>query len=100
LDEKYTPPCLNVTRDAPAPVQAAWRSISSRGLAGAACLGTDPAYGVTAIYRLTRDKRLEPVHGVLNDRIECGPFELPKLSSSELTTKHQHKEKQCKSNSA
>jgi hypothetical protein len=87
FDERYTPPCLNISKDAPAPVQAAHRSDSARGLAGAACLGTEPAYGRSAIFRLTRDKitgreRLEPVHGVLNDRIECQPFELP----SELTT--------------
>jgi hypothetical protein len=84
LFEKFTPPCLNRKRDAPGHVQAAF---PSRGLAGAACLGTEPAYGRSAIFRLTRDEiigreRLEPVHGVLNDSIEAQPFELP----SELTT--------------
>lgn len=87
LDEKYTPPCLNLTRDAPAPVQAAANSTQSRGLAGAACLGMDPAYGVTPIYRFARDtitgrERLEHVRGVLNNSIVCGPFELPELTTT------------------
>jgi hypothetical protein len=91
LAEKFTPPCLHLD-DAPASVKAAARSSPKvRGLAGAACLGMEPAYGRSPIFRLTRDnttgrERLKPVKDVFDDTQSCQPFELPQLSTSDLTT--------------
>jgi len=67
LLEKKTPACMSMD-DLPAHTRAAAESQKIFGLAGAACLDLEPAYGITGIYRFTPAElqtTLQPVHMML-----------------------------------
>ena len=54
LADKKPPDCATFS-DLPVETQVAARSGENFGLAGAACLDIEPAYGRTGIFRLTKD---------------------------------------------